>query len=264
MVVPLEPDRLSLPDLRYRLDAVTCLRDAESVARQYLLVTLRMQLREPLRELKLLAVDAQRAERAFLALHGICRQADRVDTQEVTHARFLQLQVSCHAIKTHHMHDVLLYRTEYPLQHVVKMHADVRGYTAGLVHIAFPRRVVPLAAACNVRQIHVIDLVFRTLIHLLFQGTDLVVQTQLQDRVGVMSRFLLQLHQVVDVVRIEHQRLFAYHIAAQTQSVTDKRIVGVVRRADTYPVQRVVRTHLFGAETVELLVLGKERTVRKR
>ena len=89
------------------------------------------------------------------------------------------------------------------------------------------------------------------------------MQTQLQDRIDLMTRLLLQLHQVVDVIRIEHQRLLAYHIASQTQSVTDERIVGVGGRTDRHPVEWIVGTHLLGAETVKLFVFGIESAVGK-
>ena len=223
-----------------------------------------MQFGESLRELKLLAVNRQRTIGAFLTLHGILRQANGIDTEEIAHTRFLQLQVSGHAVERHHVNCVLLHRTEYPLQHIVEMYADIRGYTATLVHIAFPTAVVPLTATGDIGQVHIVDLVFGSLLHFLLERTYLVVQTELQDRVGLLTGLLFQLHQVVYIVRIEHQRLLANHVAAQTQAVTDERIVRIVRRTDGHPLQRVVRTHLFRAKTVELLILREERTIRER
>lgn len=87
MIIAHQTDRFAVTDLRYGLDARTSLADTETVARKYLSVTLRMQFREALTELKLLAVNAQRTVSALLALHGICRKAIRIYTKEITHAR---------------------------------------------------------------------------------------------------------------------------------------------------------------------------------
>ena len=223
-----------------------------------------MQFREPAAELKRLAVNCQRSVRALLAFHGVLGQTVCVDAQEITHTRFLQFQITCHAVKGHHMHDVLLHRSEDPLQHVVEMHAYVRGNTAGLALIAFPRRVVPFAPRSDIRQVHVIHAVFGTLLHLLLQRHNGRVKTQLQDIVRLMACGLFYLQQVVDVIRIEHQRLLADHVAAQSQTVTDIRVVRIVRRANRNPRQRVVRMHLLGAIAVKLLVLREKRAVRER
>ena len=264
MVVAYESDRLGVTDLGDRLDARTRLGDTETVAGEDLLVTLRVELREAGGELKLLSVDRERAVGAFLTLHGVRRQALRVNREEITHARLLQLQITRHAVERHDVNDVFLHRSEDPLEHVVEMHADVGCYAAGLVHIAFPRRVVPVAAARYVGQIDIVDFVLRTLVHFLLERTDLIVQTELEDGVSLVSGLFLQLHEVVDVIGVEHQRLLADHVAAQPQPVTDEGIVGVVRRTDREPVERVVGTHLFGAEAVELLIFRVERTIRER
>ena len=74
-----------------------------------------MQFRETLRELKLFAVNRECAVGPFLSLYSIGRQALGVDTQEITHTRFLQFQIPGYAVKRHDMHDILLHRTEDPL-----------------------------------------------------------------------------------------------------------------------------------------------------
>ena len=78
-----------------------------------------------------------------------------------------------------------------------------------------------------------------------------------------MTGFILQLHKVVYVVWIEHQRLLADDIHAQPQAVTYERVVSIIRRADTHPVQRIIRPHPLGAKSVKLLVLSIEGTVRE-
>ena len=224
-----------MTNLRHGLDTRACLGDAETVSGEYLLIALRMQLRESGTELKLLSVDRQGTVGTFLALHSIGRQTLGIDTKEITHARMLEIEESCYPVKTHYVHDVVLHRSEDPLQHVVEMHTDVRSDAAALVHIAFPRGVVPFAATRNIRQVHVVDLVLRSVCHFLFERTNLLMQTQLQDRVGLMTRLGFQLHQVIDVVGVEHQGFLTDYIASQTQTVADERIVRVVRRTDRQP-----------------------------
>ena len=178
MVVAHQSYRFGLADLRHGLDAVARLADAETVAGKDLSVALGVQFGETLRELKLLAIDVQCSVGTFLALNGISGQTGGIDTEEVAHACFLEFEVTGHAVERHDVHDVLLHGSEDPLQHVVEVHADVRGYTSGLVYIAFPRGVVPLATAGDVRQVHVVDLVFRSVINFLLECTNLVVQAQ--------------------------------------------------------------------------------------
>ena len=177
-----------MTDLCHGLNTWTCFADTETVPCQNLLVTLGVQLCKSGAELKLLTVDTQRTEGAFLTLHRISRKTLCVDTQKITHTRFLQLQESCHTVKTHYMHNVFLHRTKYPLQHIVEMHTDIRCDTAGLMYIALPGRVIPFTATRDIGQVHIVDLIFRPLLHFLFQRADLIVQTQLQNRIGLMTR----------------------------------------------------------------------------
>ena len=97
-----------------------------------------MQLRKSCAELKLLAVNIQRTICPLLALNSVRRQTVCINTKEIAHACALELKITRYTVKTHHMDDILLHRTEDPLQHIVEMHADVGSYTAGLMHIAFP------------------------------------------------------------------------------------------------------------------------------
>ena len=263
MVIPHQAQRLRIADLRNDLDARTGLADAEALAREDLPITLRMELGETLAELELVPVDGQGTVRPLLPFHGIRRQAIRIDTQEVTHPRLLQAQIARHAVETHQVHDILLNGTENPLEHVIEMHADVRGNSAALVDIPLPGSVVPLAAGGNVRQIHVIHLVRRTLVHLLLQGDDGLVQAELEDVVGLVARLLLHLLEGVDVVGIQHHRLLTDDVAAQAQAIADECVVRIVRRADTHPLQRPAALHLLGTEAVEQLMLREERAIRE-
>ena len=162
------------------------------------------------------------------------------------------------------MNDVLTHRTEDPLQHVVEMYADIGSYTSRLMHIAFPTAVIPLTTRGDISEVNIIHFIFRSLLNLLLEGSNRVVQTQLEDSVSLMTRLSLQLHEVVDIIRVEHQGFLTYHIDAEAQTIADEGIVSVVRRTYTQPVERLGGAHLLRAETVELLVLSIERAVRER
>lgn len=99
----------------YNLYAVPGLADTESLSRQYLLVTFRMEFRETDTELEFATVYIDCPVGFLLSLHRILRQAFGIDAEEVAHTGFLQFQISGHPVKTHYMDDVLLYRTENPL-----------------------------------------------------------------------------------------------------------------------------------------------------
>ena len=112
------------------------------------------------------------------------------------------------------------------------MHADVGRDAAALADVAFPTGVIPVAATRDIGQIDIIFLPFRPVFHFRLQLPYLVVQTQLQYRVGLVSGLLLQFEQVIDVVWIKHNRFLANHVAAKAQTVADEGVVRVVRRTD--------------------------------
>ena len=89
------------------------------------------------------------------------------------------------------------------------------------------------------------------------------MEPELQDVIGFVACFLLDLFERVDVVWIENYWLFADDVAAEAQAIADEGVVRVIRSADTDPVQRPVSLHLLGAKTVEELVLGEERALRE-
>ena len=138
MVVPFEAYGRGGTYLTDNLNTWTGLADAETLSGKYLLIAACMQFRETGAELELLPVYHNGTVSTFLALHGILRQVVRVDTQEVAHSGLLQSKITGHPVMTFHMHYVLAHRSEYPLQHVVEMHADVRGHSPALVLVALP------------------------------------------------------------------------------------------------------------------------------
>ncbi len=84
------------------------------------------------------------------------------------------------------------------------------------------------------------------------------MKAQLKDGVGLMTCGLLHVHEVVDIVRVEHKRLLADDIATKTQTIADKGIVGLVGRAYGEPLEGLVGVLLFGTETVELFLFGEK------
>lgn len=263
VIVANQSDRFSMAYLADYLDARACFGDTEAVAGKDMLVTLGMQFGKPLAKLELLAIDRECAVGAFLALHGIGREAYGVDTEEITHARLLEFEVTGNTVERHHMNDIFLHGAEYPLEHIVEVDADIGSNATRLMDITLPRTIVPLATAGDVGKVDIVDFVFGAVLHLVVERTNLVVEAELEDSICLVSRLLLEFDQVVDIVGIEHQRFLTNHIAPKAQAVANEGIVGIVGRTDREPRKRVIGTHLLGAETVELLILGKERAVRE-
>ena len=263
MIVPYQADGGSIANLADDFDARTCFADTEAIPRKNLPITLGMEFGESLGELEFATVNGQRTIRALLPLDGILRKAIGIDAQEIADAGLLEAQKACHPVEAHHMDDVLLHRTENPLEHVIKMYTDVGGNAAALVDISLPGGIIPFAPGGDVREIHVIYLVRRAFIHLLLEGDDGLMQTELEDVVGFMTRLLLYLFQRVDVVGIQNHRLLADDIAAQAKAVADEGIMRVIGRTDAHPVQRIVALFLLGAIAVKELMLREERTLRE-
>ena len=109
------------------------------------------------------------------------------------------------------------------------MHADVGGNAATLVNVAFPRSIIPVATRSDIRQINVVNLIFRTFIHFFLQCYNLVMETQLQDSIDLMFLTFLHLLQGINVPRIKHQRFLTNDIGTKTQTVTRVRIMQIVR-----------------------------------
>ena len=261
MVIALEADGHGRAYLTDYLDAGTGLADAEALARKYLLVAAGVELGEAGAELELLPVDHDRAVGALLALDGILRQIVRIDAQEVAHAGLLQAEIAGHPVVALDVHDVLAHRAEYPLEHVVEMYADVRGHSPALVLVPLPGGVVPVAPGGDVGQVHIVDLVRRSLVYLLLQGHDRVVQTELEDVVGLVGGLLLYLHDSVDVVGVEHRRLLADDVGAEPEAVAYMGVVQIVGGADRQHLYLTVSALELGAVTVEELLFSKKSSV---
>ena len=263
MIIPYQADGRSIADLAHDLDARTRLANPEAFAGQDLAVALGVEFGETLGEFKLVAIDIECPVGTFFSLDGVLRQAIGIDTQEIAHARLLEGEITRYPVEAHHMDDILLHRAEDPLEHVIEVNTDVGGDAAALVDIALPRGVIPLAPGGNVREIDVIHLVCRALVHLLFEGDDGFMETELEDVIGLVAGFLFDLLQRVDVVGVQHHRFLADDITTQAETIADESIMRVVRGADAHPVERVVALFLLGAITIEELVLREEGTIRE-
>ena len=261
MVIALEADGHGRAYLTDYLDAGTGLADAEALASEYLLVTAGVELGEAGTELELLPVDHDRAVGALLALDGILRQVVRIDAQEVAHAGLLQAEVAGHPVVALDMHDVLAHGAEYPLEHVVEMHTDVRGHSPALVLVALPGGVVPVAPGGDVGQVYVVDLVRGTLVYLFLKSHDRVVETELENVVGLVAGLLLYLHDGVYVVGIEHRRLLADDVGAEPEAVAHMGVVQIVGGAYRQHLDLTVSALELGAVTVEQLLLSKKSSI---
>jgi hypothetical protein len=82
------------------------------------------------------------------------------------------------------------------------MHADIGSDAAALMDITLPGSIIPLAPGSNVSQVHILHLVGRTLIHLLFESYYGFVKAELEDIVSLVTGFLFHLLEGVDVIRI--------------------------------------------------------------
>src|SRR5206468_2102720 len=128
-----------------RLDAGTCVRQTEAMAGEDLPVADGVQVREPVGELHLFAVDGNIPVRRAFALDAF-RQIVGVDGQEPAHSRPLVLQKTGSLGITAVVHDVRLQLAEHEVQHVVEVHANVRRDTVRFAWVPFPAFQVPLAA----------------------------------------------------------------------------------------------------------------------
>ena len=138
MVVAFESDRLGISYVVDHLDTVSCLGDSESIAREYLLITLGVKFGKYLTELELAAIDHNGSVCSLFSLYCVLRQCVGVDAQEVTYSGSLEFHISCHSVVSRDMHYAFAYLAENPLQHIVEMNADICRHASAFVDVAFP------------------------------------------------------------------------------------------------------------------------------
>ena len=143
---------------------ITNLVQAKAFTGKNVLVTLRVQLREPVTKLEFLALDTDGTIRALFSLHGILRQVVSIYAQEITNTSTFQFKIPGYTVMALHVNDVLLYPSENPCQHVVKMDPDIRCHASTLALVTFPARVIPVTARGDISQIHVVNFIFRSLV----------------------------------------------------------------------------------------------------
>lgn len=138
MIVAFQTYGLGMTYVAYNLNAVTRLADAEAFAIQNFPVTHGVKFSEACAEFKLVSVDTDGSVSLLFSMHGVLRQTIGIDAEEVAHTRFLKFHIPGNTVETHHMNDILFYRTEYPLEHIVEMYPDIGGDAAAFADVALP------------------------------------------------------------------------------------------------------------------------------
>lgn len=156
MIVARQADRRTLLQHIERMDGTRRIFDRKTPAGKYPLVAQRVEVRKPVRKVELLAVDNEMSVRR----HGIIvrrRAMGGVDAQKIPDAGTLQLQKAGRTLRRRMVQHHLLDRTEYPVQHVDKMDADIGRHAAALARVAFPRSGIPASSGSDVRKVYVIN-----------------------------------------------------------------------------------------------------------
>ena len=179
VIVPYESDRFSVSYLADDLNTRPCFGDTEAVSGEYLFIGLCVQFGKALAELEFQSVDGERPVGAFFPLYCIFRQALGVDREEVSYACLFEFEIPCNAVEGHDVHDIALYGTENPLEHVVEVHSDIRSDTSGLMYVAFPRRIVPFSPRGDISEVNVVDFIFGSVDYFLSKCLYFVVQSEL-------------------------------------------------------------------------------------
>src|SRR5690606_22589050 len=147
-------------------------------------------------------------------------------------ASIFVLQVTGSLVVIDIVHHVALQGAEDEMQHVEKVHTNVRGDTKGFAWVALPALHVPLAATGDVGQFDFVLALFVASAHALLQIDDGLVMPKLQNVVETFAGFALHQSKVIEQLRGRHQRLFTDDVAAETQASRDMGMVQIVRRAD--------------------------------
>ena len=127
-----------MADVAYNLDAVAGFAYEETFAIQNLPVAQGVKFGKSLAEFKLVSVNTDCPESSLISLDCIIGKTVWIDAQEIAYARFLKFQISGNTVKAHQMNDISPHRTEYPLQHIVKMYTDIGSDASTFADITFP------------------------------------------------------------------------------------------------------------------------------
>ena len=85
VIVSDKANRLCVADFVNNVDATACLFNAKAATSKDFLVTLRMQLRKALAELKFLPVNLQGTVSTLLPFHGVRWKRICIDTEKITY-----------------------------------------------------------------------------------------------------------------------------------------------------------------------------------
>ncbi|MCY1433492.1 hypothetical protein D9M71_495220 [compost metagenome] len=161
------------------------------------------------------------------------------------------------------MYDVALQLSEDEVQHVVEMHADVRGNPEGLARVAFPTLHVPLATRGDVGQLDIVFVLAGFAGDFALQIENRLMMAQLQNIVDALASFSLDQRQLIQNFRRWYQWFFADNITTQAQACGNVGMVQIIRSADRNIIECGCRIALDAMGVLKkTLKLGKKLTLR--
>ena len=223
-----------------------------------------MEVGEAIAELQLLSFNVDLTEGSFSCRGGCCGQVGFIHAQEPVDPGVLKMEFAFGLFRAVDRHLHAFYIAEHPDQHIEEVHPDVGGYAPAFLGVAFPGEEIPLAAARDIAQVHLIHFVFRAMDHLLLQLLNGGVEAQLQNGIDLLAGLLFDLLQGVEVPGVAHQGLLADGVSVVSQGHADVGVVQVVGTADAHVVDLMLAPPAQLIEVaVEALGLGKEVGLRE-
>ncbi|MCY1272915.1 hypothetical protein D9M70_215100 [compost metagenome] len=161
------------------------------------------------------------------------------------------------------MHHVALQLAEDEVQHIVEVHANIGCHAEGFAWIPFPALHVPLAAAGDVSQFHIVLMAGIFAGHLVLQIENRLMVAQLQNVIDALAGFLLDQRQLIQDFRRWYQWFFTNHITTQAHACCNVGMVQVIGCTDRRVIERSCRITLDTMGVLEkALKLGKKLTLR--
>src|SRR5262245_36928251 len=161
------------------------------------------------------------------------------------------------------VHIALLEFAENERQHIVEVHTYIGGDSARLCLVALPRHVIPSPTRGDVGEVYLVHAAAVAAGYLVAQGDNCWMQPKLQDSVHLAARFVLGLHETVDIPGIEHQWLFADRLGAVAEREAHMRVVQIVWRANADQIDLPALTAASVNVAIEALELHEKPCVRE-
>ncbi len=253
-----------MPDVVYNFNGWAGSTQGESFPIKDGLIALGVQVGKASAEFKFFSFNSERPESAPSGSFYDIRQSVRVDTEKPAHPRPLEFQKARRPVMRMQVDGILPDRPENPLQHVVKMYANIGGDTARLRLPAFPAGVVPVAPGGDVCQVYIKLGVTGGLLYALPELLYAGVQAKLQDIEYRPAGFSCYFLQGIQVPGIEYHRLFTNDICSMPQPKPDVGIMKIVGRANTEIVKWCAGALQLFEVPVEAFVLHKKGGIRKK